>query len=241
MNNPIEIHLGKVCSCGKMCKNTRGLKIHQEKVKCYTPENKLTALPKNVLYPCKILFCHHALLLMIVSIKKHLTTLLFLSPILKSQLLAANAMYKHIFIQPLLNTWVMTSTSVAKKSCRTCNIFVSNQSNLTCKEYNTISYDRLLCCSNDVIYGIHCIHCCLVHVDETGRSLRSRMNGHRSSTNTGVQSLLHRHLHQPDHSVCKSLGRFIIVLKIQPCSLHFAGSENCSGSRSMTKSKGSVP
>ena len=49
---------------------------------------------------------------------------------------------------------------------------------------------------------------------------------------------------------CKSLRKFTTVLKIQPCSLHFAEQENCSGSRSlvqpnhmasMTKSKGSVP
>ena len=31
MNNPINSHPGKMCSCGKMFKNNRGLKIHQEK------------------------------------------------------------------------------------------------------------------------------------------------------------------------------------------------------------------
>ena len=69
-------------------------------------------------------------------------------------------------------------------SCHTCNIFVNNQSfksNLTGKEYKTISYDRLSCGSTNVIYGIHCVHCGLVYVGETGRSLRSRMNGHRSA------------------------------------------------------------
>ena len=43
MNNPINSHSGKSCTCGKMCKNNRGLKIHQEKTKCQTPENKLVA------------------------------------------------------------------------------------------------------------------------------------------------------------------------------------------------------
>ena len=47
----------------------------------------------------------------------------------------------------------------------------------------------------------HCVHCGLVYVGETGRSLRSRMNGHRSAVKKGRQSLLHRHFHQPDHSV----------------------------------------
>ena len=41
----------------------------------------------------------------------------------------------------------------------------------------------------------------LVYAGETGRSLRSRMNGHRSAIKKGGQSLLHRHFHQPNHSV----------------------------------------
>ena len=51
------------------------------------------------------------------------------------------------------------------------------------------------------IYEIHCRHCGLVNVGETGRSLRSRMIGHRSAIKKGSQSLLHRHFNQPDHSV----------------------------------------
>ena len=74
------------------------------------------------------------------------------------------------------------------------------KSNLTGREYKTISYHRLSCGSTNVIYGIHCVHCGLVYVGETGRSLRSRMNGHRSAIKKGGQSLLHRHFHQPDHS-----------------------------------------
>ena len=88
--------------------------------------------------------------------------------------------------------------------CHTCNIFINDQSfksNLTGKEDKTISYNRLSCGSTNVIYGIHCVHCGLVYVGENGRSLRSRMNGHRSATKNGEQSVLHRHFHQPDHSV----------------------------------------
>ena len=43
-------------------------------------------------------------------------------------------------------------------SCHICNIFINDQSfksNLTGKEYKTISYDRLSCGSTNVIYGIH--------------------------------------------------------------------------------------
>ena len=85
-------------------------------------------------------------------------------------------------------------------SCHTCNIFIKDQSfksNLTGKEYKTISYDRLSCGSTNVIYVIHCVHCGLVYVGETGRSLRSRMNGYRSATKMEDKA----YFHQPDHSV----------------------------------------
>ena len=114
--------------------------------------------------------------------------------------------------------------------------------------------------STNVIYGIHCVHCGLVYVGETAGSLRSRMNDHRSAIKKGAQSLLHRHFHQPDHSVDDmrvqileknlEMREFTTVLKIQPCSPQFTEQENCSGSRSlvqpnhmasMTKSKESVP
>ena len=72
---------------------------------------------------------------------------------------------------------------------------------MTGREYKTFSYDTFSCGSTNVIYGIHCVNCDLVYVGETGRSLRSRMNGHRSAIKKRVQSLLHRHFHQPDHSV----------------------------------------
>ena len=58
MNNPINGHSGKMCSCGKMCKNNRGLKIDQEKSKCQTPENKLVAPPPKGMFcvPAKCYF-----------------------------------------------------------------------------------------------------------------------------------------------------------------------------------------
>ena len=72
---------------------------------------------------------------------------------------------------------------------------------MTGEEYKTISYDRLSCGSTNVIYGIDCVHCGLVYVSETVRSLRSRMNGNRSAMKKEGQSLLHRYFHQSDHSV----------------------------------------
>ena len=46
-NNPIISHPGEMCSCGKMCKNNRGLEIHQDKTKCQAPENNLVAPPQK--------------------------------------------------------------------------------------------------------------------------------------------------------------------------------------------------
>ena len=109
-----------------------------------------------------------------------------------------------IIITPLSEYLNNDVSPCGKKSCQTCNQFISNQSfksNLTSKEYKTTTYDKLSCGSSNIIYGIHCIHCGLVYVGETGRSLRSRMNGHRSAIKNGGQSLLRRHFHQPNHSV----------------------------------------
>ena len=45
--NPFNICPGIICSFGKMCKDSRGLKIHQAKTKCQMPENTLKAPPKK--------------------------------------------------------------------------------------------------------------------------------------------------------------------------------------------------
>ena len=111
---------------------------------------------------------------------------------------------KDIIIHPLTEYLSNDINQCGTTSCHTCNIFIDDQSfksNLTSKEYKTISYDRLSYGSTNVIYEIHCVHCGLVYFGETGRPLRSRMNSHRSAIKKGGQSLLHRHFHQPDHSV----------------------------------------
>ena len=206
MNNPINSHPGKMCSCGKMCKNKRGLKIHQDKTKCQTPENNLVAPPQKCFVSLQNVILSSCLTFD-DSIYYRTSDNTFI-PISNSEKpVAGNKCYvqmKDIIIHPLTEYLSNDINQCGATSCHTCNIFVNNQSfksNLTGKEYKTISYDRLSCGSTNVIYGIHCVHCGLVYVGETGRSLRSRMNGHRSAIKKGGQSLLHRHFHQPDHSV----------------------------------------
>ena len=89
---------------------------------------------------------------------------------------------KYIIIHPLTKYLSNDINQCGTTSCHTRNIFINDQSfksNLTGKECKTISYDRLSCSSTNVIYGIHYVHCGLVYVGESRRSLRSRMNGHR--------------------------------------------------------------
>ena len=179
MNNPINSHSGKMCSCGKMCKNSRGLKIHQEKTKCQTPENKLVAPPQK---------CFVSLQNVILSscltfddgVYYRTSDNTFI-PISNSEKpVAGNKCYvqtKDIVIHPLTEYLSNDINQCRVTSCHTCNIFINDQSfksNLTGKEYKTIGYDRLSCGSTN---GMHCVHYGLVYVGETGRSLRSRMNG----------------------------------------------------------------
>ena len=176
-----------------MCKNNRGLKIHQEKTKCQTPENKLVAPPRKCFVSLQNVILSSCLTFD-DSVYYRTSDNTFI-PISNSEKpVAGNKCYvqtKDIFIHPLTE-YLSNNINQCAATCHTCNIFINDQSsesNLTGREYKTISY------------GIHCVHCGLAYVGETGRSLRSRMNGHRSAIKKGGQSLLHRHFHQPDHSV----------------------------------------
>ena len=90
---------------------------------------------------------------------------------------------KTIIIHPLTEYLSNNINQCGETSCHTCDMFINNESfrsNLTGKEYKTISNNRLSCGSTNLIYGIHCVCCYFLYVSETGRLLRSRMNGHRS-------------------------------------------------------------
>ena len=84
---------------------------------------------------------------------------------------AGNTCYvqtKDIIIHPLTEYLSNDINQCGITSCHACSIFINDQSfksNLTDKEYKTISYDRLSCGSTDVIYRIHCVHCGLVKLE----------------------------------------------------------------------------
>ena len=173
-----------------MSKNNRGLMIHQEKTKCQTPENKLAAPPPKYLVSLQNVILSSCLIFDDgVYYRKSDNTCI---PISNSEKpVVGNKCYvqmKDIIIHPLTEYLSNDIKQCGTASCHTCHKFINDQffrSNLTGKEYKTISYDRLSCGSTNVIYGIHCVHCGLVYVGETGRSLRSIMNGHRSAIKKG--------------------------------------------------------
>ena len=203
---PINSHPGKMCSCGKVCKNNRDLKIHQEKTKCQTPENKLVAPPQKCFVSLQNVILS-SFLTFHDNIYYGISDNTFIPVSNTEKPVAGNKCYvqtKDIIIHPLTEYLSKDINQCGATSCHTCNILINDQSfksNLTGKEYKTISYDRLSCGSTNVIYGIHYVHCGLVYVGETGRSLRSTINGHRSAIKKEGPSLLHRHFHQLDHSV----------------------------------------
>ena len=167
MNNPINSHSGKTCSCRKMYKNNRGLSIHQEKTKCQTPGNKSVALPQkcfvslqNVILSSCLTFDDG------VYYRTSDNTFSPISNIEKP--VAGNkccVQTKDIIIHPLTEYLSNDINQCGTTSCHRCNIVINDQSfksNLTGKEYKTISYDRLSCGSTNGIYGIHCVHCGIV-------------------------------------------------------------------------------
>ena len=105
---------------------------------------------------------------------------------------------------PILECFNDNISPCDSNACLTCNSFISNQSfksNLTGRIYKTQTYEQLTCGSSNVVYIIHCVRCGLMYVGETGRSLRSRINGHRAGTIKDDQSLLYNHFRLPGHSV----------------------------------------
>ena len=81
-----------------------------------------------------------------------------------------------------------TISKCGTNNCKTCNILITDNSfssNLTKRSFSTHSFKNLSCKSYNVVYAIECALCELIYVGETKGELRKRMNGHRSSINTG--------------------------------------------------------
>ena len=150
---------------------------------------------------------------------------------LSEEVLPDNGLYRYllqpgeeidpIVIDPIPEYFNDNISPCDSNACLTCNSFISDQSfksNLTGRIYKTQTYEQLTCGSLNVVYAIHCIRCGLMYVGETGRSVKSRINGHRAGIIKDGQSLLYKHFHLPGHSV--------VDMKVQILEKIYHSSEN---------------
>lgn len=57
------------------------------------------------------------------------------------------------------------------------------------------------CASMNVLYVISCRKCHLLYVGQTRRTLRERLNNHRSNINLKAQTSVALHFNEPTHSI----------------------------------------
>ena len=161
--NPLNLCYRVSCSCGKMCKSSRGLKVHQAKLKRQISQNKLKAPPKkcfvslqDTISPSYLAFEDQ------IYFKTSEETFI---PVSSNNKNNKPVFGKKCFIQT--NDMIVNPLTECLSNYITPNImlhlqyFISDQvfrSNLTGKEYKTITYDRLSCGSTSVIFGIYYVH-----------------------------------------------------------------------------------
>ena len=197
---------GVSCGCGQLCKNFRGLKLHQIKAKYQASENKLTGPDKRCFVSLTdILNTSFLKFGDIIYCKTPSNSFVPICNFVKS--ISATQCFvetNDIAIDPIPEYFYDNISPCDSNACLTCNSFRSDQSfksNLTGRIYKTQTCEQLTCGSSNVVYGIHCIRCGLMYVGETGRSLQSRINGHRAGIIKDGQNLLYKHFRLPGHSV----------------------------------------
>ena len=165
---------GVSSSCAPLCKNFRGLKLHQIKAKCQASENKLTG-------PDKSCFVSLADILNTSFLKfgdtiYHRTPPNTFVPICNYNRPVSTTQCfvetNDIVIVPIPEYFSDDILPCDSKACLTCSSFISDQlfnSNLTGRICKTQTYEQLTCGSPNVVYVIHCIHCGLMYVRETGK------------------------------------------------------------------------
>ena len=197
---------GVSCSCGHLCKNFSCLKLHQIKAKCQASEKKLTGSGKGCFVSLNDIFNTSFLKFGDTIYSKTLSNTFvpicnFDKPISATQCFVETI---DIVIDSIPEYFYDNTSPCDSNACFTCDLFISDQSfksNLTGRIYKTQTYEQLTCGSSNVVYAIHCIQCGLMYVGETGRSLQSRINGHRAGIIKDGQSLLYKHFRLPGHSV----------------------------------------
>ena len=153
---------GVSCSCGQLCKNFRGLKLHQIKAKCQASENKLTGPDKRCFMSLTdILNTSFLKFGDTIYCKTPSNTFVpisnFNKPISVTQCFVET---NDIVIDPIPEYLNDNISPCDSNACLTCNSFISDQSfksNLTGRIYKTQTYEQLTCGSSNVVYAIHCV------------------------------------------------------------------------------------
>ena len=214
---------GVSCSCGQLCKNFRGLKLHQIKAKCQASENKLTGPDKRRFVSLtdilNISFLKFGGTIYCKTLSNTFVPICnFDKPISATQCFVKT---NDIVIDHISEYFNDNISPCDSNACLTCHSFISDQSfksNLTGRIYESQTYKQLTCGSSNVVYATHCIRCGLMYVGETGRSLQSTINGHRAGISKDGQSLLYEHFRLPGHSIAD--------IKVQILEKVYHSSEN---------------
>ena len=121
--NPLNICPGIICRCGKMCKGSRRLKIHQAKTKCQMPENTSKAPPKKCFVSLNDVILSSCLSFE-DKIYYQTSTKIFIpvsnvrKPVASKQCFVKTT---DIIITPLSEYLNNDISPCGKKSCQTCN------------------------------------------------------------------------------------------------------------------------
>ena len=162
---------GVSCSCGQLCKNFRGLKLHQIKAKFQASENKLTGPDKRCFVSLTdILNTSFLKFGDTIYSKTPSNTFVpicnFDKPISATQCFVKT---NDTVIDPIPEYFNDNISPCDSNLCLTCNSFISDQSfksNVPGRIYKTQTYEQLTCGSSNVVYAIHCIRCGLMYVGE---------------------------------------------------------------------------
>jgi len=114
-----------------------------------------------------------------------------------------------------------------KTNCVTCRIHASDADHFY-NQQNKTKYpikDNIYCNSTNLVYLITCNKCKKQYVGETGRTLRDRLNDHRSAIKNKSKTPISVHFNLPNHSV--------LDLSILPIELikNTSNTSNCRRSR----------
>ena len=148
---------GVSCSCGQLCKNFRGLKLHQIKAKCQASENKRCFMSLTDILNTSFLKFGDTIYSKTPS-NTFIPICNFDKPISANQCFVKT---NDIVIDPIPEYFNDNISPCDSNACLSCNSFINYQSfesNLTGRIYKTQTYEQLTCGSLNVVYASYTLH-----------------------------------------------------------------------------------